>query len=443
MRGIETSLRIFKEVNSEGAFASEALRKVYAEITPADRKLAATLVYCSLRRQGLWRHLLTQYSRRDIRDVAPVVYNALIVGIAGIIELKHFALPMLVNGVIQSIKAQGAESSAGFVNAILHTVAKEAPADLADLKKSSALRDQALYWGVPGWAAAQWSKDSSIAEAKRLVRAIGMKTYLSLRVSDENAGADWIDAYGRTGRIAWKSPWLPGAVRTAANPYPLGLPGYDEGRITPQSESSIFIGRTVAKHYKGGAVLDMCCGRGVKTGQLASLLPDAEIEAWDLSMPRVKAAEQELLRLGVRDRVVFRAGDALLLMPQQQPSLILLDAPCSGSGTWGRHPEGKWRVTPEMVAENAVLQNKLLAKAISIVAPGGVIAYSTCSIFKEENEKIVASVMAKFSDIVEIPVARTQKFMSKGKPWGTTIWPALPWVDGFYISLLAKKKQSR
>lgn len=440
MRGIEAALQVYGEVRGGDIFAAEALRRVYTEITPSDRKLAATLVYCSLRRQGLWKHLLSQYSRRDARDISQLTHDALIVGIAGIVELRYFALPVLVNGIIQSIKAKGAETDAGFVNAVLHTVAGEAPKYLETLKKSSALRDQALYWGVPGWAASLWSKDTSIAEAKRLVRAVGMKTYLSLRVS---AGADreeWIASYRKTGQAAWASTWLDSSVRTAANPYPLGLPGYEEGLITPQSESSIFVGEAAAAQYKGGAVLDMCCGRGIKTGQLAALLPDAEIEAWDLSVPRIRAAEQEMARLGRRGRVAFAHGDALKLDPRKAPGLILLDAPCSGSGTWGRHPESKWRLTPEMVEKNSELQKKLLVKAVSILAPGGIIAYSTCSTFKEENEKVVAHAMAQFSDIVEISVPRTKKFMTKGKPYGTSIFPALPWVDGFYLAMLAKRR---
>lgn len=440
MRGIEAALKVHKEVNEDGVFAAEALRRIYAEISQPDRKLAATLVYCTLRRQGLWRHLLTHFSKRDVRDIAPLTYNALIVGIAGVVELRHFALPVLVNGIIQSIKAKGAEADAGFVNAILHTAADESGKYLATLRASSALRDQALYRGVPGWAASQWSKDSSIAEAKRLVKASGMKTYLSLRVSGEASRQGWIETYAATGQKAWASPWLNSAVRTAANPYPLDLPGYNEGRVTPQSESSIFVGETVAKHYKNGAILDMCCGRGVKTGQLADLLPDAEIEAWDLSEARVRSAKQEMQRLYAQNRINFRAGDALKLKPRVLPNMILLDAPCSGSGTWGRHPESKWRMTPEMVTQNAELQSGLLAKAVSMVAPGGIIAYSTCSIFKEENEKVVASAMSAFSDLVEIPLERTQNFMTKGKPYGTVIWPALPWVDGFFITLLAKRR---
>ena len=147
-----------------------------------------------------------------------------------------------------------------------------------------------------------------------------------------------------------------------------------------------------------------------------------------------------MIRMRVRDRVKFRCGDSLSLTPSKEPQAILLDAPCTGSGTWGRHPESKWRMTPEMVMKAAELQRDLLERAVSLVAPGGVVAYSTCSMFREENEKVVAAVMARHPELTEASVERSHKLMLKGKPYGTVIWPGLPWVDGFYLALLVKRK---
>lgn len=439
MRGIEAALQVYGEVGA-GAFAAEALRKLYPDITSSDRVLAATLTYCSLRRQGLWKHLMLRYCKRNARDLPELTQNALIIGIAGIVELRYFALPVLINGIVQAIKNHGDERDIGLVNAVLHTVADEARPYLTELKKSSALRDQALYWGVPGWAAAQWSKDMSIPDAKRLVRSNGMRTYLSLRVSRDVDRDAWLDGYRALGRKAWASPFLDCSVRTPANPYPLDIPGFGEGRVTPQSESSMFVIEALCKRWKGGALLDMCCGRGIKTGQIADIMPDAQIEAWDISEPRVRSAEFEMMRMHAGGRVSFTAGDSLALKPRVAPSAVLLDAPCTGSGTWGRHPESKWRCTPDTVTEAAELQKKLLEHAVSIAAPGGIVAYSTCSVFREENEKVVASVMARHPELVEIPVERSHKLMSKGKPFGTVIWPGLPWIDGFYLALLTKRK---
>lgn len=439
MRGIEAALQVYGEVN-EGVFAAEALRKLYTNIAPSDRVLAATLIYCSLRREGLWKHLLMKYCRRNTKDMSELTYNALIIGIAGIVELKYFALPVLVNALVQSIKSRGEDRDIGLVNAVLHTVADEVGPYLKELKKSSALRDQALYWGIPGWAASQWSKDMSISEAKQLVRLSGMRTYLSLRLSRGVDGEEWLQEYRATGKKAWASPFLERSVRTPANPFPPEIPGFSEGRITPQSESSMFVSKAFSRRWKGVPLLDMCCGRGIKTGQLADMFPEAEIEAWDISEGRIKSAEYEMIRMGTRDRVSFYCGDSLKLEPKMDPKAIFVDAPCTGSGTWGRHPDSKWRITPEMVLDAADLQKKLLGRAVSLVAPGGVVGYSTCSMFREENEKVVAAVMAQHPEIIEVPVERNHKLMSKGKPYGTVIWPGLPWIDGFYLALLVKRK---
>lgn len=163
---------------------------------------------------------------------------------------------------------------------------------------------------------------------------------------------------------------------------------------------------------------------------------DLDIEAWDLSEPRIKSARSEMIRIGAKDRVNFKVGNALTLNPDVTPNTILLDAPCTGSGTWGRHPESKWRSTPEMVEEAAKLQTNLLDRAASLVAAGGIVVYSTCSFFREENEKVVASVMAKHPELIEVPFDKKHKLITKGKPYGTVIWPGLPWVDGFYMAIL-------
>lgn len=442
MRGIEAALQIYGEV-SEGAFAAESLRKLYKEISPKDRVLTATLVYSSLRRQGLWKHLLLKYCKRNARELSPITQNALIIGIAGIVELRYFALPVLINAIVQAVKSNGCERDISLVNAVLHTVADEAKTHLAELKKSGALRDQALYWGVPGWVAAAWAKETSIAEAKTLVRSMGMKTFLSLRLSKDADKDAVLKEYCASGRKAWASPFLERALRTPANPYPLDIPGYAEGLVTPQSESSMFIAEALYKKYSGGPLLDMCCGRGIKTGQIADFIPSARIEAWDISEGRIKAAKSEMERLRVSDKIVFKTGDSLCLTPNETPSAVLLDAPCTGSGTWGRHPEGRWRCTPDVLEKSANTQVQLLDRAVNLVAPGGIILYSTCSTFKDENEKVVASVMANHPDLVEIPIERSHKLMSKGKPYGIVIRPGLPWIDGFYAVMLHKRGSRR
>ena len=171
------------------------------------------------------------------------------------------------------------------------------------------------------------------------------------------------------------------------------------------------------------------------------MFPLAQIEAWDISPAKIQTAKLELMKLHAGSRVQLRIGDALKLKPKTAPSLVLLDAPCSGSGTWGRHPEGKWRMKPEDVDESAKLQKMLLERAADIVQPGGIVAYMTCSSFRKENEEVVADLLSKRKDIVELPVKTEHKFMQKGRPYGVVINPVQPWTDGFYAALLLKRRQ--
>lgn len=146
-----------------------------------------------------------------------------------------------------------------------------------------------------------------------------------------------------------------------------------------------------------------------------------------------------MARLGV-NQVSFNVGNALELTTSNTPNTVILDAPCSGSGTWRRHPEAKWRFTQENLTEYTATQVKLLKKAVDTVAPGGTVLYGTCSLFREENEQVVARVMAERPDLLELdPPARISSISRKGRPWGHYLWPDSPWSDGFYMALLAVK----
>jgi 16S rRNA (cytosine967-C5)-methyltransferase len=440
MRGIEGALKVLDEVE-RGAFASESLRGTLGGIEPAERKLAATIVYLTLRRQGLWRHLLKKYCKRPAESISRETHSLLVAGIAGVLELKHFKPGVLVNALVQRAKhikyPDGVPRESALINAVLHTVIEQAPAYVEQLRTSAALRDQALGFGVPSWVAAGWSREWGVKEAKRLLHLSTEQTYMALRLSPGTDRGEWMR--NCEGLTPAPSDFLERSVRLEANPYPPDLPGYREGRVTPQSESSIWAVENLLAYWHGGYLLDMCMGRGIKSGQILSNRPDARVEGWDISQSRLRAAGRELDRLGVSDRARVVCGDAALLSPASPPSAILLDAPCSGSGTWGRHPDGKWRATPESVRRAAETQKLLFSRACDILPPGGIIVYCTCSVFREENENVVGSVMAARQDMVELPAKVRNPMSRRGKPYGTVAWPESPWADGFYEAVFRKK----
>lgn len=438
MRGIDGALSVMGDVE-RGMFASESLRHTLRDIEPAERKLASSLVYVTLRRMGLWKHLLAKFCRRPAASLNRETATCLVVGIAGVLELEHFKPGVLVNALVQRVKTAARDGSyeAPLVNAVLHTVMEEAPAYIENIRRSQALRDQALVSGVPGWVAADWGKEFGVKEARRLIRLSTSQTWMSLRATSP---ADRDDLIAECGAFpAAKSDLTECGIRLEANPYPPDVPGYAEGRLTPQTESSMAAVETFLSIWHGDRLLDMCVGRGVKAGHILTRRPEAELEGWDLSPARLRAAEREFARLGVKGRYRTVCGDAVNIEPETRPGAIILDAPCSGSGTWGRHPDGKWRATPAGVEKLTRLQKKLLARGCEILRPGGIIMYCTCSVFREENEDVAGSVMASRSDMVELPAKTGIPSARRGKPYGTAIWPETPWLDGFYAVIFKKK----
>jgi 16S rRNA (cytosine967-C5)-methyltransferase len=440
MRGIECALAVLAQ-SERGAFASEALRRALRDVEPSERKLASSIVYLTLRRKGLWKHLLSKYCRKPANSLSPETATSLLAGIAGVMELQHFEPGVLVNALVEMAKARsgGFPREPGLINAVLHSVMEEAPAYVENLRSSPSLTDQSLAYGVPRWVAAEWNKEFGMKETKRLIRVSTAQTLMSLRTT---AGVDRDGWMARCDRLpASLSDVIPYGIRLESNPYPPDIPGYSDGMVTPQTESSMLVAESLLSHWHGGALLDMCVGRGVKCGHILTQCPDAGVEGWDVSSSRLQAAERELARLGApKERFSLACRDALTAEPGTVPSAILLDAPCSGSGTWGRHPDGKWKNSLSSVGRMEGLQKLLLSRACEILPPGGVIMYSTCSVFRGENENVAAHVMALRGDMTEIPLNIRVSAARKGKPYGTVILPDSPWMDGFYMVMFRKKK---
>ncbi len=438
-RGIEASLLVWRDVLS-GSFASEALRKRTGMLQESERVLASTLVFLALRRASLWKHMVREMTGRPLGKMSPAAGDALVIGVAGVSELRTFSPRVLVNALVEWVKNNGKEREPGMVNAVLRKAALEGPGLLNRIKNSRNIKDLALFSGVPGWAASLWTGSWGKEKARDLVRLASMKTYMSLRVSNGHDPSGVIREMGKAGYHSWQSPLLSESIRMSSSAHPPSLPGYREGSVTPQTESSVIVGKVARSIYHGGSVLDMCAGRGVKACQFLDSVPESILEAWDLSASRLRAAVIESERLNIRKgRFIARTGNALEMVPLSRPALIILDAPCSGSGTWARHPDGKMRLFPEKLDEMVSLQYRLLGKAIDLVEQGGSVLYSTCSLFRQENELVVAKVLERRPDIVEMPPDNTYDCLIRGRPWGNYILPLLPWVDGFFITVLTKR----
>ena len=440
MRGIEAALKILTENKDSGPFASESLRKLAdrEKMKAPDITLASSLIYIVMRRRELWEKIADEYLRAK-ESLPPEVYISVITGAGGILELRRFSEGVLINGIVEYLKRnKNFVKYSGLVNAVLHKIKESASGKPEKFKKSPSLEGRALWAGVPSWSLPVWMRTWSRQELNELFALMDMPSYSSLRVKPGKFN-EVMQLLSSQEIQAVKSD-ISDALHLNESILPRNLPGFAEGLCTVQSEGSIIAASLVKKYYSGsGVILDMCSGRGVKAGQILQECDNAKIECWELSGNKSINAQNELQRLGVNERALMKVGDSLVLLPEDIPSFIILDSPCSCSGTWNRKPESKWRMDWKKLDGFASMQKKLLDRAINLCVSGGYVLYITCSLLKPENENVVADVLAKHDDCIEIPIDLRGQAFHRGRPYGLYIWPSSAWLDGFYCALILKR----
>ena len=439
MRGIEAALKVLS--SETGTFASEALRKLAdrEKMKAQDISLASSLVYIVMRRKELWEKIAADYPTRA--KLPPNVYTAVTMGIGGLLELRRFSGGVLVNGILQELKRRRDTAKyASVVNAVLHKITEGGAGLLEKFRASPSVSGRAMFAGVPVWSLPAWSRTWSRAELNELFTMMLNPSYSSLRVSPDKA-EDTAKILAEQD-IHYHVSDVSGAFRLNQSVLPAKIPGFTEGLFTVQSEGSILTASLVRKFYGGnGLILDMCSGRGIKAGQILQEIGGSRLECWELSENRSKSASHELERLNVSARAVLKTGDAKTLTPDEAPSFVVLDAPCSGSGTWTRKPESKWRMDWQKFDNLVMTQKKLLERAVTLCGQGGHVLYITCSLLKQENENVIAEVLAGHPECTEVSGLIDWKgdIFRKGRPYGIYILPANSWLDGFYCSMIMKR----
>jgi 16S rRNA (cytosine967-C5)-methyltransferase len=196
-------------------------------------------------------------------------------------------------------------------------------------------------------------------------------------------------------------------------------------------------------------VLDLCAGAGGKTLALGALMQNTgQIYAYDADRNQLKPIFERIKRAGVRNVQVLRAGDEVAVNALgARFDVVLADSPCTGTGTWRRRPDAKWRLKPDALKARSAEQQSVLKRAASLVKPGGQLLYVTCSILPEENTEQVAWFLESHADFAAIPTAEIWRaaFASEpppsadGRTDSLLLTPHRHGTDGFFIAALGRK----
>lgn len=390
-----------------------------------DRALTRRLTATVLRRLGTLRHLIGGFLEKGFPSDAPRAETILLLGAAQILWLEvpdHAAVDLSVR-LAQADRR--AARYAGLVNAVLRRVAQKG----ASAQPDDVSRD------TPEWLLKRWSKTYGRDTARAIAAAIGHEPALDITVK-ENPDS-WAERL--RGRV------LPtGTVRTLAHGAISLLPGFSEGAWWVQDAAAALPAHLFGD-VRGAQVAELCAAPGGKTAQLA--LAGANVAAVDRSPARLNRLRENLNRLDLKADTV--AADALEW--QGGPfDAVLLDAPCSSTGTIRRHPDVPWLKSEADLSVLTSLQQRLLDRAVDLLRPGGTLVYCVCSLEPEEGEDQIAALLARDPRMVRKPVTPQDVFGRSEFITGDGDLRTLPlhlpdsdprWggLDGFYAARLTRK----
>jgi 16S rRNA (cytosine967-C5)-methyltransferase len=392
-----------------------------------DRALTRALVAVVFRRLGTLRHLIGQLLERGPPKDAPRVETALLIGAAQILFLDvpdHAAVDLAVR-LVQADRH--AKHFTGLVNAVLRRLTREGATLLTELDTPAL--------DTPAWLMARWIAAYGEPTARAIAVANASEPALDLTVKSDPA--HWAERLG-----GWVLPTE--TVRLIAHGTVTALPGFTEGAWWVQDAAAALPVRLFG-NVTGLRVADLCAAPGGKAAQLAAA--GAHVTAVDRSPARITRLEENLKRLSLSAELV--CADAAEWNAEPFDA-VLLDAPCSSTGTIRRHPDVPWLKQPADIEKLAALQRRLITRASALTKPGGTLIYCTCSLEPEEGEAIVDSLLAEDASLQRAAIAADEVY-GRGEfltPQGDlrTLPCHLPdadsrraGLDGFYAARLRKR----
>ena len=407
------------------AFTVETASGHLRDASPRDRAFARQIAATTLRRLGSSDHVLARMLDRELPKRAGPTQNILRAGAAEILFLGVAAHAAVDSGVEAAARDSAARHFKPLVNAVLRRIAREGKPLLDNLDTERL--------DTPDWLWKSWCAAYGEETTRKIIRAHYADPPLDLSVKRDSERAQWAETLGAdllpTGTLR-----LSGAGRIEE------LPGFADGAWWVQDAAAALPAKLLGD-VAGREVLDLCAAPGGKTAELASR--GARVTALDRSGPRLERLKENLARLNLEAETAV--ADAGSFAPGRTWSHVLLDAPCTATGTARRHPDVLHLKSPADRDKLCLLQTKLLAHAATLVAPGGLLVYCTCSLEPEEGVARVEEFLGAHADFRRAPVAPAETGDLEGIVTADGDIRTLPChlaaeggLDGFYAARLKR-----
>jgi 16S rRNA (cytosine967-C5)-methyltransferase len=442
---------ILLRVERESSYASELLHsRMYDRLSVVDHSLATELVMGVLRWRALLDSDIAKSSAQPLSKLDPEILTSLRLAVYQLRWLDRVPARAAIHESVELVKRARKRSAAPFVNAVLRKMAASIPS--ANEPAQPAISDASIEAlaassAHPLWLVERWTQAYGLDSAFRICQHDQSIPVTAIRLrraeAEEQLRNEGVEL-------------APGALLASARQVLRGditkSAAFRVGLCVIQDEASQLVAALVGH---GVDVLDCCAAPGGKTEAIADRNPGAEITSVDLHPHRARLLRKLLSAhdpaTGAETRKIrVVTADARNLPFAAKFDRVLADVPCSGTGTLARNPEIKWRLTPADLVDLQVRQLAIAGSAMSQVAPGGRLIYSTCSLEREENEDVIERLLG---DRSSFRIVECRAELERLQREGDLIWPdpsslirgpylrTLPGVhpcDGFFAAILEK-----
>ena len=433
----EIALKTLYKIDKEEAYSNIALdeniRENKNKLDDRDTGFISEIVYGVTSWKLTIDEIIKKYSKLKLKKISPWILNILRMGIYQIVFLDKVPKSAAVNESVNLAKRYGHKGSSNFVNAILRKVEKKDYEAFFEIENP--IERISKTTSMPVWMIEELLKENDIEKVEEICKASNIKPKVAIRINRLKTNKQELENLLKERDIVFKEGKLEDFLILEKTKNIEQLDLFKQGYFTVQDEGAGLIAKVVDPK-PNELVLDACSSPGGKTTYMAELMENkGEIIAWDLHPHRVQLVEENAKRLNIHI-IKTECQDAMVYKKEYTEKFdkILLDVPCLGIGVLKRKPDIKWKRKPEDIEEITQIQQKILDTCSKYLKAKGQMVYSTCSIFTEENDKVIENFLEKNQNF-----EYTKIKMSKIENMDKIQLYQNEETDGFFICKLQKK----
>jgi 16S rRNA (cytosine967-C5)-methyltransferase len=418
--------------------------KRYRQLTPLDRAFLTELTYGVIRWREKLDWVIRHFSQVPFEKIELEILNTLRLGLYQILFLSRTPFSAAVNESAELAKRTRGKGGAGFVNAVLRSSIRQKD----EIRYPEIAEDPILHISVgqshPLWLVQRWVKEMGVEETLRVCKFNNQISPLTLRINTLKMNRkDLIEKLKQEELKPFPTTYSEEGIILIDPPPTSELPFLKTGLYIIQDEASQLV-TSILEPKSGERILDACAAPGGKTTHMAQKMENlGEIYALDLSKRKLDLIEEICQRLGIKIAKAIKA-DATGPLPISKGLVfdrVLADVPCSGFGTLRRNPDLKWRRGEEDIKRLTEVQSSILRNLSGYVKDGGILVYSTCTVFREENENVVEKFLDEHREfcldqISKNLLERCHSFIQRNI---LKTFPPRDGMDGFFVARLVKQ----